>query len=628
MALAPRAFQQSLPEGLYRALLVMCSTLGIPERAEILTMLIPSLPDSFVEETFALMLTLPAEEQEEILALLLPRTPATLAEQALQNVFTCGEQKRAEYLLLLAPRLSGKQIAGVFQQALTLPHPKCATLLAALASRLTGKMLERALDLALSDVQAGETTLLAALVLHLTGRLLRKALIAILGVIPGATCSEALAVFAAILLEKLASPLRPESCQYALEQLLLYAREAEAEQACMLVGCAADGASWLWEKVLYAALQLPERVSDSCRVLAGFIPERKHADVLILLAAQLAEQTLQRALQMVHHYPPAERLRALVGLAPSLSDELRLQALREALTLPAHLCQQAAAVLFVPEKHPDILIRLVPSLGTDAQLRTALELTLALCGEESARVLKVLAPSLSTELVDLAMQVILAKRRPESLQLLLALAPRFTHAHLQQAVNVALVFASWEDARKLFMQACARERVSVLQSLLPWLCADSLKQALALLLDLSTSERATIIRSLMFQFSGPALLLLIETLLHLPYEERAQLLACLLPGLTGSQLQHVRLSAQGLAVEERTQVLLSLRPYMPDQEVLVSLLLCSMVELLFSLPHLSYEDFVARGIGEELLFLTQGFPLAHEAIEQALQEIPRRWVWI
>jgi hypothetical protein len=132
----------------------------------------------------------------------------------------------------------------------------------------------------------------------------------------------------------------------------------------------------------------------------------------------------------------------------------------------------------------------------------------------------------------------------------------------------------------------------------------------------------------MFQFSGPALLLLIETLLHLPYEERAQLLACLLPGLTGSQLQHVRLSAQGLAVEERTQVLLSLRPYMPDQEVLVSLLLCSMVELLFSLPHLSYEDFVARGIGEELLFLTQGFPLAHEAIEQALQEIPRRWVWI
>jgi hypothetical protein len=629
LALAPRAFQQSLPEGLYRALLATCNTLDVSQRAEILSMLIAYLPDSLVEDTFALTFTFPAEEQEEIVALLLPRTPAPLVEQTLQNVFTCREQKRAEYLALLVPRLSSAQIVDVFQQALTLSPPQCAKLLAALASRLSGELLERALDLALTDLQTGGTRLLAAIALHLEGRGAMRALVAVLSVLPAAACSDVLAVFAASLLEKLASPLHPEACQQALDRLLQYAGDAEDAQARLLLDCAPDATHWLWEHMLYAAFHLPERASESSRALIGFIPECERADVLIALAAHLSEQTLQRGLQMVHHCLPAERFRALSALAPSLSDEGRLLALQEALTLPKHLCTQAVSVLFPPEQHPDVLIRLAPTLGADEQqTRTALELALALPEREAARVLKALCPALPADQIEVALQTILAQHRPGSIQVLLALAPRFTHAQLQQAVNVALTFAAWEDARQLFLQAAARERVSVLQSLLPWLSADSLRQALALLLDLPASERALLMRSLMVQLSGHMLLIVIETVLRLPHEERTDLLSGLLPSFTGPQLQHVLLLVQELPVEERMQVACSLFPYLPDREAALPLLLRLLVEALFALQHLSYEDFVARKIGEEVLCLTQGFPLAHKAIVHVLQEIPRHWTWI
>jgi len=629
VTLAPRALRHPLPDALYRALLAMCGTVDPSERGELLSLLVPSLPDRFVEDAYALAWTFPPGEQEEIVAILLPRTPASLVEQVLQHVFASRAQKRAEFLALLVPRLSGEQIAGVFEQVLVLSAPECAQVLAALASRLPGELSERALDLALSDVKVGGTTVLAAIVPHLEGRLLMQALIAVLCLLPEVPCSDVLAVFASDLLEKLASESHPQVYQQAFEQLLQYALEAEDAQASRLSVNAADARHWLGEHLLHAALLLPERASESGSVLTDCIPERMRADVLIARAPHLTEPALQRGLQMVHEYLPAERLRALVGLAPFLSSELRLQALREALTLPKHLCTQAAAVLFPPEQHPDLLIRLAPTLGTGAhQVHTALELALALPGGEAASVLKALGPQLSADQIDLAMQTLLAQRRSESIQLLLALAPRFTHTHLQQAVNIALTFATWEDARELFLQAGARERVNVLQSLLPWLSADVLRQALALLLDLSASERATLVRSLMFQCSGPALLAVMETMLSLPLEECIELLDSLLPSLTGSQLQHVLFLAHQLAVEERTQILLLLLPYLPDQEAVLPLILGSMVELLSALQHLSYEDFVARKIGEELVFLTQGLPVAHAAIVHVLQEIPGHWVWI
>lgn len=625
VVLAPRAVHYPLPDELYRALLAICRTADPPERGELVRQLVPSLPDRFVEDAFSLAASFPPAEQEEMLALLLPRTPVSLVEWALQYVFARIPHRRAESLALLAPRLSGEQIADVFQQALLLPSSECARLLAALAARLPGELAERALDLALSDVSTGETALLAALAPHLAGRLLMRALIAVLRLLPTAPCSEVLAVFAVSLLEKLATEQHPRTEQRAFEQLLQYARDAEDAPPVD----AADITHWLWEHLLHAALSLPERASESGKVLTGWIPEHIRVDLLIALAPRVSEATLQRGLQMVHQYLPAERFRALVGLVPSLPATLRLPALREALRLPAHLCTQVATALFPAEQQPDVLITLAPALGADAQrVRTALELALALPVGEAVRVLKALGPQLSADQIDLAMQVILAQRRPESIQLLQALAPRFTHAHLQQAVNVALTFATWEDVRALFLQARTRERVSVLQSLLPWLCADVLKQALALLLDLPACERATLIHVLMLHIDGPALFALIETMLSLPLEECTELLSSLLPSLTGAQIQHVLLLAQQLAVEERTQILLVLFPYLPDQGEVLPLVLSSLVEVLFARQHLSYEDFVASKLGEELVFLTQGMPVAHAAIRDVLQEIPRQWVWI
>ncbi|HKV09673.1 MAG TPA: DUF4062 domain-containing protein [Thermoanaerobaculia bacterium] len=549
---------------------------GIP--ADSLAVLAPHLPKGLLVELLDLVRRLQdSTRRSEALAALAPYLPRPLRRsilpEAVERLRELGGWHEARALSWLAPHLPRRRrhqaLADALQRALRLPHRQKEIALKSLAPHLPANLLTETWQ-AIRPFARGIPEVIPGIAAHLPPDLASDALqIAV----------EIDAIFAAELVDALASKLPAESIQQQVERLMKVARNEEngwrhAMIASVLLpyldpslqeeifgevfAMARETVGWprAWLLRNLSSILPAARLEEVIDLLPLEGEARKEA--LSSLAPRLPSHLLSKALHIARRQADISmRARMLTNLVPHLTGGFRAPAL--------HYTLQVVRSITAWERFSPLL-HLLPHMHEGAQsevLADALELTCEFGLRGQADALRELAPKLSPVLLARALEIANEVEDSEGhcgkAEALVALAPSLPAQLFSRALAITHSIPAHHRANLLTdlipilkqelipdafgwieEMSSGVERMITLQALGPHLPVDSIGSYLAMLWSLPTDQDRIYIFSVVAPKASSELITgFFEMALDLSTRPKAYALCILLPHLSNEVREKV-----------------------------------------------------------------------------------------